>query len=201
MLKTRRDTYIVFDFETSGLDPQKDDIIEIGYLKVVNDVTTQQRSILLKHGKEISPEIENIVGIKNEHIEIDGASPYETLKAFLQELERVPVIFGHNIIRFDVKFLEKAAERYNLTFLLPKKEKYFDTAGIYKAKKLQMTNERGLSHWDFCSEVLDTIAPGVRYNVGCACDELGISREGMIQHRALTDVLLTNEIYKKIKNI
>ena len=47
---------------------------------------------------------------------------------------------------------------------------------------------------------MNTFAKGVKYNVAICCEELGVDRTGITQHRALGDCELTHEIYKKLLN-
>ena len=45
---------------------------------------------------------------------------------------------------------------------------------------------------------IEWFAKGVKYNVAICCEELGVDRTGITQHRALGDCELTHEIYKKL---
>ena len=96
------------DLETTGLDPEHDEIIEFGY---VMWCTHEKKPItmggfLIKPAIPISKEIEDITGITNNSLRI--ASTYK------EHIERViePIAFsckhivGHNGIAFDKKFLE-----------------------------------------------------------------------------------------------
>ena len=55
--------YVVFDLETTGLDPYMDDIIEIGALKYKNDELVDEFSVLINPKKPISEVITKITGI------------------------------------------------------------------------------------------------------------------------------------------
>ena len=48
--------YIVFDTETTGLNPKKDDILSIGAVKIKNNkiLTSQTFEVFIKNTKEIS---------------------------------------------------------------------------------------------------------------------------------------------------
>ncbi len=47
--------YVVFDLETTGINPVSDDIIEISALKVVNGMVVEEFSSLINPGRPIPP--------------------------------------------------------------------------------------------------------------------------------------------------
>ena len=96
---------VVIDIETTGLDPVKDAIIEIGAVRVEKDQTKTTWQKLINPGRLIPPEITQLTNITNEMIRT--APP---LKAVIQELVdfcgSVPVV-GQNV-RFDLGFLQRS---------------------------------------------------------------------------------------------
>lgn len=69
---------------------------------------------------------------------------------------------------------------------------------IFKAMKLGFVREPDECMTGFAGRIMGFRAFGVKYNVGACCDELGIDRTSVVQHRAGADVYLTNEIFKKL---
>ena len=103
---------VVFDVETTGLDANSCEIIEIGAVKVKDGKLAETFSCLIKPEKEIPDEITNLTGITNEMV----ADCY-TIKDVLQDFykfTRNSVIVAYNIA-FDYKFLYLAgnAQGYN----------------------------------------------------------------------------------------
>ena len=61
--------YVLFDIETTGLDPEYDEIIEIGAIKVDNNKVMDEFHSLIKPDNEIDEFITNLTGITNEMVE------------------------------------------------------------------------------------------------------------------------------------
>lgn len=192
--------YIVWDLETSGLDPKVDKILEIGYLYIQNGEVKFKESILLNHGIEISETTTKFTGITKEMIDEKGHDPKETFDHLMKMMRDVPQV-THNGLRFDIPFLLEAIwgpmtigdfEKFRKDLYL----NCIDTAVIFKANKLNMPRRFNETFSEWGNRVLDTKAYGLKYNVKTCCEELGIEIEN--QHRAGDDVLLTNEIYKKL---
>ena len=62
---------IIFDLETSGLNPYHDDIIEIG-AKVFQEDNSFQMLLKPKSGRPISKKITEITGITNRDLRANG---------------------------------------------------------------------------------------------------------------------------------
>lgn len=188
--------YCVFDFETTGLDPYTCKILEIGALKVREGQPDEQFTCLINWGIPVPENITEITGITQQEIDEKGIAPDTARKQFKEFIETLPLI-GHNIRNFDLNFL---AQFFSLTseewdsYL----ENYLDTAAMYKAKKLGTDRHWDETFNDFTERVMNTRAYGVKFNVGIACEEMQIDKSGLQQHRALADVILTNEIFKKL---
>lgn len=201
-------SYVAWDLETTGLDPKINDILEIGVMVIENGETTFEKSWMLNHNIEIPEIITEITGINKEIVDREGINPSDAMREALNVLKftnRDCPNLTHNGIRFDIDFFVTQATK-NLGFNYNQSEELknnirgcaIDTAVMYKAKKMEMERMWNESFIDWSERVMRVIARGVKYNVGICCDELEISREGVVQHRALADVFLTNEIYKKL---
>jgi ATP-dependent DNA helicase DinG len=94
--------YIFLDLETTGLDPERDEIIEIGAVKAMQGEVTDTFQVLVKPGREISYKIKKLTGITDEMLK--GAPAVKTvLPQLLDFIGDLPVI-GHNI-SFDLGFI------------------------------------------------------------------------------------------------
>lgn len=96
------DSFVIMDFETTGLDRDFDKIIEIGAIKVESNTITDSFQTLINPGEEIDEFITELTGITNEMVSncpsIDLVVP-----DFLVFLGDLPIV-GHNI-SFDINFL------------------------------------------------------------------------------------------------
>ena len=95
-------TFVVLDFETTGLDPQVDEIIEIGAVKIQDGQIVDEYHTLIKPSREISRRSSEITGITQEMLE-NKRSIEEVLPEFLGFLEN-SIIVAHNA-NFDYRFL------------------------------------------------------------------------------------------------
>lgn len=106
-------TYIVFDIETTGLDPQKDAITEIGAVKIMDGKIVDTLSKLVNPNREISIQITELTGITNDMVK-DAPGIDEILPKFLEFCGANPVV-AHNA-KFDVSFIRAATARLGLAF-------------------------------------------------------------------------------------
>jgi len=94
-------SFTVFDFETTGLDPEKDKVIEMAAIRVVDGKVVSEFSTLVKNGPVI-PKITEITGITNE--ELENAMDEDTAFRILNRLIGDSVLIAHNAA-FDLSFL------------------------------------------------------------------------------------------------
>ncbi len=189
------DSYAVFDLETTGLDHQTCQIIEIGWCVVRGGVVSPARSVLVSCPTPLPGIIQSLTGITDAMLLSEGVPLEEALHAFLVDTQDLPLV-GHNVLRFDMLFLEAACRMANLT--APIRPRYRDTAALYKAKRLGMRPRPGQDHWSFAFEALDRPAPGVRYSLPVCCTELAIPLDGIVRHRAAGDVQITQQLYARL---
>ncbi len=96
---------VALDLETTGLDPRKDAIIEIGAVRFSGQREEAEFHSLINPGRPIPPEITHLTGINNEMVR--NAPPLmAVLQQFVDFVGESPVI-GHNI-QFDLGFLLQA---------------------------------------------------------------------------------------------
>lgn len=200
-------TYLVWDLETSGLDKETCKILEIGCAIVRDGEITERKSWVLNHGIEIPANITEITGITSELIAAEGKDPKQAMQEFLDILlsDQDGAHLTHNGMRFDIEWLAyHVAKTFGWTvgqhkdFLTQLYRNALDTAVFIKAQKLGMGRAWNETFKNFADRVMNTIAKGVKYNVAICCEELGIDKEGLVQHRALGDVELTHRIYQKL---
>lgn len=98
--------FAAVDVETTGLDPIKDDIIEVGC--VLMDTSGTLIDEYVKYCRPFSPippDATAINKITNEMVQ--DCPPYADLQGEVAEfLRQAEVIAGHNLIEFDLKFLK-----------------------------------------------------------------------------------------------
>lgn len=101
--------FVVIDIETNGLDPQKNELIEIGAVKKTNqgEVVTFER--LIKSTTQLPPAITQLTGITTEELQVRGVPIVDALVA-LREFVEDRCLVGYNI-NFDRQFLTIAFER------------------------------------------------------------------------------------------
>lgn len=161
--------YIVFDLETTGINPEKDAIIEISAIKVKDHEITEKFSTLVNPGRRIPPRATAINGITNEMVS-DAPDLKSTMEDFLSFIGE-GILVGHNIHMFDLNFVYDTA----LAFLGKEvKNDYVDT--LYMAKKYLP----GLPHY----KLVDVAA------------HFGIETEGA--HRALFDCMMNQRCYEEL---
>lgn len=188
-------SYAVFDFETTGLNPLLHRIIEIGWCVVRDGVAGPVRARLIRVEGGVPPEITQLTGITQELLDREGQPLAAALAEFLAETAGLPLV-GHNVLRFDMRFLEAACRSTRLP--VPHRSRYRDTAALFKAHKLGLRPRPGQDHWSFANETLNVNAPGTRYSLDICCRELGISTAGVARHRAAADVILTHLVYRRL---
>ncbi len=106
-------TYVAFDLETTGLDVENDNIIEIGALKVCDGKVAERFMEFLKPDEPISPMITNITGITNEMVENAGKTD-KIIRDFVDFCGE-NILVGHNIA-FDYRFMKRYAVQYGYSF-------------------------------------------------------------------------------------
>jgi len=108
------DTFIVFDLETTGLDPKQDSILEIGAIKVnrhsVNHDAFEQ---LINPGIKIPRKATDINGITQQMVEDHGKPIANVLPEFIE------FIGNHHLVafnaKFDMAFIREASKKQGLS--------------------------------------------------------------------------------------
>lgn len=99
--------FTIFDFETTGLDPEKDRVIEMAAVRVCDGHIVSEFSTLVKNGPVI-PKITEITGITNE--ELEHGMPERTAFQILNRYLGDSILVAHNAA-FDLAFLHHSLMR------------------------------------------------------------------------------------------
>ena len=132
----------VIDTETTGLEPETQEIIEVAFISYV--ITNEgERLITKRYESKIKPERLHLASPKA--LEVNGYSdeewadaPFakEVLPDVCEAISKSSLLLGQNLI-FDLRFIEKMCERHGVS--MPETPPYIDTksmADILKKNKL-----------------------------------------------------------------
>ncbi|QHQ60504.1 3'-5' exonuclease [Anaerocolumna sedimenticola] len=106
-------SFVCFDVETTGLNPEKDKIIEIGALKVKEGKIIGKFTEFINPKMKLPGHITKLTGITDEMIQYSETE--DTVVCRFLEFAGDYIIMGHNI-GFDYSFLKTAAVRQHKTF-------------------------------------------------------------------------------------
>ena len=168
-LKDHVRDYVVFDLETTGISPYRDQVVEISAVKVVGGVPTDEFTTLVNPGMHIPAQASAVNGITDDMVADAPAFDY-ALKAFMEFVGDM-VLVGHNIHSFDMKFICRDSEKF---FGQTVGNDYIDT--LWMARKCLP----GLPH--------HTLTDLAMY--------YEISTQGA--HRALNDCRMNQQVYEKL---
>ncbi len=112
------ETYVVFDFETTGFNAGGvDSIIEIGAVKIKDGIIIEKYDELINPGRPLPKKIIEVTNITDEMLAGKDTEEH-AVKRFIEWFGDCPMV-AHNA-KFDVSFLEMAYKKYNLgTFQNP----------------------------------------------------------------------------------
>ena len=159
--------YVIFDLETTGISPNYDEVIEISALKVKGGKVVDEFNTLVNPGRKIPFGATKVNGITNAMV-AEAPAFSQVLAEFLEFAEGL-VLVGHNIARFDMKFIWRDAEQY---FGEIPQNNYVDTLQVAWKHLPNMEHHR----------LVDL------------AEHYGISSEGA--HRALNDCYMNQKVYE-----
>jgi DNA polymerase-3 subunit epsilon len=115
---------IVFDLETTGLSPRKDEIIQIAATKLVGGQLSRKQTFLtyVKPRRAIPLEITDLTGIS--HVNVKKAPRIEDALALFSDFCGDATLVAHNGHTFDFPFLRNACKRARCR---TRQVLYFDT--------------------------------------------------------------------------
>lgn len=107
------ENYIVIDLEMTGLDPKRDQVLEIGAVRVQNRQIVGTFSSLLRPECTLSQKIQDLTGITDK-MAAQGRNAEIVLPEFLDFIGD-DIWVGHNI-RFDYSFVKQWAVNHKIPF-------------------------------------------------------------------------------------
>ncbi len=171
------DEYVVFDTETTGLNPKVDEILSIGAVKIKDNkiLTSQTFEIYLKNTKEISSKSIEIHQIRP--CDLQNATDVQSgVKEFLKFIGSRPLIGYY--LEFDVAMINKYIKPM-LGITLP--NRMIEVSEIYFDKTVALIPQGNIDLR------FDTILKN------CEVPDMGA-------HNAVNDSIMTAMIYLKLKN-
>jgi len=178
---------IILDFETSGLNPYHDDIIEIG-AKVMGSDNYYATLVKPKSNQYISKKITEITGITNRTLRNEGKEWVTAYSDFynwlLDQLKKdhENIIVSHNGTTFDFLFLKR--------MILDLKQKGDNVSGI---------DQYTIIYVDTLLMSRRLLPNRSYYNQGSLCKTFNIPID--VSHRAMGDVMCLEQLYEKLINV
>ena len=163
---------LVLDTETSGLDPEKDRIIELACVEMVNDLPTGGKYHRYYNPGNIiiSNEAEKIHGLNNKFLE-KFPTFEKSAQEFLDFIKDSQLII-HNA-SFDLSMINTSLERIG---------------------KEVISSSRAICTLEMSRKMF----PGSKNNLNALCRRFNISLESREKHGALTDCYLLQEVYVEL---
>lgn len=172
------DEIVVFDCETTGLNPKEDDIISIGAVKIKGNkvLINEAIHIYVEQAKEIDHKSITIHQIRN--CDLEGAIPIdEAIERFLYYIGNRKLVGYY--LEFDVAMINKYIKPM-LGITLPNRQE--EVSAIYYDKKIELIPQ---GHIDLR---FDTILK-----------DLNLPK--LAAHDALNDAIMTAMMYIKLQHV
>ena len=161
--------FITIDIETTGLDPEKDEILEIAAIKYIENNEAEIFSRVVKVQNPLTKEISELTGITDDFLLKNGMDIETALKDFWDFVGRAKLV-GYNV-SFDMSFLRNASIEHKIKM---QANKCIDILQLARRKVKDTKN----------------------YKMSTVANALGI--EMVQKHRAESDCRLAFEIYRKL---
>lgn len=163
---------IIFDTETTGLDPSTGDrLVEIGCIEMVNRVTTGRTwHCYFNPEREMSPDAERIHGLSDAFL-ADKPLFRDKAQEFLDFIADAPLV-AHNA-GFDFGFINAELTRCGMEPVST--DRMIDTVAMARARH-----------------------PGAKNSLDALCTRYGIDRSHRTLHGALLDAELLAQVYVEL---
>jgi CRISPR-associated protein Cas2 len=153
--------YAIIDVETTGLNNDRDEIIEFGAIKVRGGEIVDTLELLVKPAAPIPADIEKLTGIAQAKIDENGLSLETALTQFLDFIGGLPCV-AHNA-QFDYGFIRAACVKCGKRIFA---NKQYDTLLLAKRllpelkdrKLMSLTKYFGLAQTEFHRSIEDCTA-------------------------------------------
>ncbi|MCB1310969.1 MAG: 3'-5' exonuclease [Sedimentitalea sp.] len=159
--------FVVFDTETTGLLPHKDEVVQIGAVRVLRGriVEGEVLDLLVDPGIPIPPASTRVHKVSNEMVA--GKPRIDVAGRVFHQFARDAVIVAHNA-PFDMAFLRRHAPRMGVSWDHPILDTVLVSAVVFGASE---------------THTLDAL-----------CDRLGVTIPEALRHTALGDARATAEV-------
>jgi DNA polymerase-3 subunit alpha (Gram-positive type) len=128
--------FVVFDIETTGLNPRNDDIIEIGAVKVSNRRVVDSFSTFIHIDRNLPAKIIELTSITDDMLK--GQPEITEVLPLFMEFAKGSVLVAHNA-KFDVGFMREKVKKYlNINYDIS----VLDTLELSKALIKDIKNHR-----------------------------------------------------------
>lgn len=161
--------FAVIDIETSGLDRNKDTIIEVAAIIISEGIIAKEFNKLIKSDIPLSDDIKGLTGITDDLLLQEGVDEKIVLSDFTSFIGNHDLIC-HNA-SFDINFIQARCIKFGLQ---PIRNKIIDTLVLARKSNCRASNYK-----------LETLA-----------NYFSLDTKGI--HRALFDCYLTYEVYLKL---
>ncbi len=173
-LKKNKDSpeYVVVDVETTGLDYDRDRIVEVALLRVRENEIIDQFQCYIDIGTDILDNLEGKIGIADNIVDQQGISEdvvFEKISKFIG----TDLVVGYDV-QFHVNFLQKLGKRIGKELIIKR------TKDILRMVRRKLDD---LDNYD-----LKSVAEYFSLNTGNG-------------HRALINCILAHRIYSKLNEI
>ena len=164
-------TYVVFDSETTGLDPEVDEIVQLGAVRVVNGriVPGEEFETLVNPGRPIPAASTRVHGIDDGMV-AGAPAPTEAVAGFAKFAEGA-VLVAHNA-PFDLAFLRRAGAGQGFAFDHPVLDTVLLSAAVFGASE---------------THTLDALS-----------ERLSVEIPAALRHTALGDAVATAEVLTRL---
>jgi DNA polymerase III subunit epsilon len=164
---------IVFDTETTGIDPLKGDrLVEIGAIELYDYLPTGKTfQVYINPERAVNPDAERVHGLSDKFLK-DKPKFAEIVQDFLEFIEDSPLI-AHNA-SFDVGFINAELTRCGIAALPSKR--FIDTLPMARKK-----------------------FPGQPNSLDALCNRFNIDKTHRVKHGALLDSELLAAVYLELK--
>lgn len=169
MKKLNSETFVCLDCETTGLDLENDQIIEIAVTKFTFDTVIEEYDALVDPKREIPAESMAIHHISYEMVQ--GKPTIDQLLPKVLDIVGNHIVVGHGI-KFDIEMVAKAADRHQIPHQI-RYNRFLDT--------LRMARLYGESPVNSLEQLR------LHFNV---------ENEGA--HRAMSDVIVNMHVFKHL---
>ena len=160
--------FMVFDLETTGTDTERDDIIEIGAVKLEYGKIVEYYDTLVDPKRSIPSGASEVNHIYDE--DVKNAPYIEDVFGFFMDYCKDYILVAHNGAGFDFKIVKRLAGQLGYPF-------YFQTV-------------------DSLTEARKILPSSRRHSLGALCDHYGIVNRNA--HRAYEDAEATAKVFVKL---